>query len=121
MKSLAISALLLAALSANAQTVYRCGSAYSQEPCPQAQRIDVTDSRTDSQRAEARQAAADEQRLGTRMEHERLALQTSYKPAGAGNLGAAPPRAPLKTAERHPAKKVKWIKLKPAKKLERAA
>lgn len=38
---------------ASAEDVYRCGSTYSQKPCPDAVKIDVQDSRTLAQKAEA--------------------------------------------------------------------
>jgi type IV secretory pathway VirB10-like protein len=38
---------------ANAEDVYRCGSTYSQKPCPDAVKVDVEDSRTPAQKAEA--------------------------------------------------------------------
>ena len=38
---------------ASAQEVYRCGNAYSQKPCPEAVVVDVQDSRTAAQKAEA--------------------------------------------------------------------
>ena len=38
---------------ASAEDVYRCGSTYSQKPCPDAVKIDVQDSRTPAQKAEA--------------------------------------------------------------------
>ena len=38
---------------AGAEEVYRCGNTYSQKPCPDAVRVDVEDSRTPAQKAEA--------------------------------------------------------------------
>lgn len=38
---------------ANAEEVYRCGSTYSQKPCPDAVVVDVQDGRTPAQKAEA--------------------------------------------------------------------
>ena len=38
---------------ASAEDVYRCGSTYSQKPCPDAVKVDVQDSRTPAQKAEA--------------------------------------------------------------------
>ena len=38
---------------ASAEEVYRCGSAYSQKPCPDAVKVEVQDSRTPAQKAEA--------------------------------------------------------------------
>jgi hypothetical protein len=106
--------LCLGALAANAQPVYRCGSEYSQSPCPQARLVDAADARTEAQRAEARQVAADDKRLAAQMEHDRLAIQAAQKPAGAASLGGSPP--PSKHSERSRAKKLKLKKAKkPAK------
>ena len=38
---------------ASAQNVYRCGSSYSQKPCPDAVVVDVEDTRSNSQKVEA--------------------------------------------------------------------
>ena len=40
--------LCLGTLAANAQPVYRCGSEYSQSPCPQARLVDAADARTEA-------------------------------------------------------------------------
>jgi hypothetical protein len=114
MKRLVALMLCLGAIAANAQPVYRCGSEYSQSPCPQSKLVDAADARTESQRAEARQVAADEKRLGAQMEHDRLAMQAAQKPAGAASLSGPP--SSRKQAERSRAKKLKLKKAKkPAK------
>ena len=114
MKALLTLMLCLGTLAANAQPVYRCGSEYSQSPCPQSKLVDAADARTEAQRADAKQVAADEKRLGTQMEHDRLAMQAAQKPAGATSLSGVP--APAKHAERTRAKKLKLKKAKkPAK------
>jgi hypothetical protein len=110
MKHLAALMLSLAAAGVNAQTVYRCGSTYSESPCPQPTLIDATDARTAAQRADAQRVAADERQLGRRMEQERLALAAAQKPAGATSLSGPPPKA----AERARTKQIKWPK-KPKK------
>jgi len=100
--------LCLAASAANAQTVYRCGNAYSGAPCPQATALDAADTRTEAQRAQAVRVAADEARRGSTMERERLALLAAQKPTHAASLSGVP----LKQAtERTRAKKLKWVKL----------
>jgi hypothetical protein len=38
---------------AGAEEVYRCGNTYSQKPCPDAVKVEVEDSRTPAQKAEA--------------------------------------------------------------------
>src|SRR5450755_1022065 len=60
----------LASCAASAQTVYRCGSEYTRVPCADGVLIDVSDPVTAEQRAEARDAARREQRLGEAMARE---------------------------------------------------
>ena len=69
------------ASSANAQQVYRCGSIYTDSPCPQGTVLDAADPRSSAQRADAQRVAADEKRLGAQMEHDRLAELAALKPA----------------------------------------
>ena len=104
--------LMLSALGANAQSVYRCGSEYSQSPCPEARIFDASDARSEAQRAAASRVAADEKQSGLRMERERLAMLSAQKPGGAVSLSGRQTKA----AEPQHAKKPKWVKLKPAKK-----
>jgi hypothetical protein len=54
-----------------AQTVYRCGSSYSQTPCAGAAEVQVDDARTDVQRAAAREGLARDKALGKEMETSR--------------------------------------------------
>jgi hypothetical protein len=91
MKPLAIALLVAFAVTpALSQTVYRCGNAYSQVACAQGRAVDIDDSRTASQHAEARRVAADERRLADDMRRDRLAQARDVRPAGAANLGGAP-------------------------------
>ncbi len=111
-------ALTLAAFGVGAQTVYRCGNAYSGEPCPQAKLIDAADARTEAQRADALRVSADTKRLAREMQADRLALQASQRPAGAASLGGAPTKLAL--SEPRAPKKPKKGK-KPAPKAPKAA
>ncbi len=121
MKRIVATLLAAAALSAaQAQTVYRCGNAYSQAPCPQAQTVDVGDSRSAAQQAEARRVADDERRLAAEMRRDRLADEGSVRNLAAASLGAAQP-TPLAAAPQRPHKN-RRLKLKgPAKSLQPAA
>jgi hypothetical protein len=92
----------LAAAGANAQAVYRCGSTYSQEPCPQARLVDVSDPRSASQRADAMLLAANDKQRGDEMAHERLAREAAEKRA------AKPTHA--KPAKRARATKIRWFR-----------
>ena len=67
--------LSLAACCAGAQTVYRCGSSYSAQPCVGATALDVTDNRTAADARGASKAAADDMKRAEAMEKARLAQE----------------------------------------------
>ena len=117
MKLAAIALMLLFALEgAHSQAVYRCGSVYSQTPCPQGKVVEATDPRSAAQRAEAKRVATDERKLAADMRRDRLAEENALKPAAAGSLSAAKP-APAKResrADRGAKKKQKRTSVKPA-------
>ncbi|MEO8058039.1 MAG: hypothetical protein ABI671_06910 [Burkholderiales bacterium] len=75
--------------SAQAEEVYRCGSAYSHAPCPQGRLVEATDARSEAQRAEATHVASGERRLAAEMRRDRLAEEAALKPALAGSLSAS--------------------------------
>ena len=88
--------LTLLALGAQAaQPVYRCGSTYSQVPCPQGRVVDATDPRTAAQRAEARRIAALERSQAVQMERDRRGEEAAQKPAAASGFDS---RAPAPSA-----------------------
>ena len=95
----------LLAAGANAQAVYRCGSAYSQTPCPQARIVEVGDPRSAAQQADARRVADDERRLAADMRRDRLAEQGASRPAGAASLSGPVPTKPASAVEPHHHKK----------------
>ena len=94
--------LCLAAAGANAQVAYRCGNAYSQEPCPLARLVELSDPRSASQRADAILLAANDKQLGDDMARERLAHEAAQKRA------AKPIHA--KPAKKARATKIKWFR-----------
>ena len=102
MKALATFVLTLCTMGSSAQTVYRCANTYSQEPCPQARIVDVSDARTDEQRAEGRQVAAINKRLSDEMRHERLAREAAQ------SKNSKPTRP--KPAKRVRATPIKWFR-----------
>lgn len=74
MKTLSHLATLLVAclpLAATAQTVYRCGNSYSQQPCPGGTAIDASDNRTPEQRRAQDASVRHERRVADRLERER--------------------------------------------------
>ena len=68
---LATAAALSVCHGATAQQVYRCGNSYSQTPCNGAIAVNTDDPRTDSQRAEAKQALASDKALTKELEARR--------------------------------------------------
>jgi len=66
-------ALLCASLAPQAwgQQVYRCGNSYSQSPCAGGVTVNADDSRTDAQRAAAKEGLARDKALGKEMETSR--------------------------------------------------
>jgi hypothetical protein len=104
-----VAALTLAGLSANAETIYRCGHEYTDVACPRGLALDVGAAPTARQRAEARQVALGEKRLAAEMTHDRREREAALQPAVAGSLGPARPpvaapvaKAKAKHGKRHP-------------------
>jgi hypothetical protein len=93
------------------QTIYRCGSVYSQQPCPDAIALDVSDTRTPAQKAQTDVATARAAKMAAQMEKERLAREKiqaakssnkssrSVKTAKTGSLTSAPKAAVRKKKE----------------------
>ena len=104
--------LFMAALGTQAvQPVYRCGSTYSQVPCPEGRIVDATDPRSAAQRAEARRVAALERQQAAHMERDRREQESAQKPAAASGFDSrspAPDAAASSTERgRHPKKRPK--------------
>jgi hypothetical protein len=98
-------ALLLttAVVQASAQTVYRCGNAYSQQPCPNARVVDVSDSRSNAQKARAKQAIeqtekAAQQLAQTRLKQENANASDAFTPEFVGALDNTAPESNKKNA-----------------------
>jgi hypothetical protein len=96
-------ALLLVVVGATAQAagpVYRCGSSYSQTPCPGGRQLEAGDPRTAAQRAEARRQAAAERKAARSMERERLSSEKKLRsePAIASLGPTSAASAPAKDA-----------------------
>ena len=93
----------LAAMSAGAQSVYRCGSVYSPSSCPQARVVEVDDMRSEAQRSDAQLLAANDKRLGNELQRERQTRDATEK-------SAAKAPAHAKPAKRARATKIRWFK-----------
>ena len=81
--------LSLAGHEAAAQTVYRCGSSYSQSPCPAAVTVNVDDPRTAQQKQEAEAAARRDAKTADGMEKSRLKQEAMDRPAQVAAARAA--------------------------------
>lgn len=58
--------------AAGAQTTYKCGNSYSQQPCPGGTVIDTADPRTSAQKKQAEQAIQRNAKLASELEKSRL-------------------------------------------------
>jgi hypothetical protein len=67
---------------AMAQTIYRCGDSYSQQPCPGGKPVAVEDSRTPAQRAQTTDAVKRQAAAADQLEKERV--REEAKPASVG-------------------------------------
>lgn len=93
---IALLLLLSPALTA-AQTVYRCGNSYSQQPCPGASAIDTSDSRTPEQRAAHAANVKQEKRAADALEKSRLQEEAAARRAAAAEEQAR--RAEARSAQ----------------------
>jgi hypothetical protein len=75
MKQIVFLTLALAAAGAGAQQVYRCGSSYSQQPCPGATVVDTSDRVSASDASRARAVAQSDAQRADAMEKARLAQE----------------------------------------------
>jgi hypothetical protein len=77
--------LLAAALGgpalSSAETIYRCGESYSQQPCPGGKAVQTDDPRSEGQRAQTREAVRRDAKAADEMEKTRL--KEEAKPAQA--------------------------------------
>lgn len=64
---------------AQAQVVYRCGSAYGHTPCEGGLVVQVEDHRSPAQKADTDHAAAQDAKLANEMEHARLHRETGTR------------------------------------------
>ena len=94
MTTVPVAALLLAlcAVSAQAQTIYRCGESYGTQPCPGGTVVPTDDARSAAQRAQTDAATRRDARSALVLEQERL--RQEGKPAPATILAPAAADAP---------------------------
>ncbi len=101
-----------------AQIVYRCGTEYSQTPCPGGKILESSDPRSAAQRAEAVRVAAQDRRTAAELARERRALEAGTQPARATGFNGRPAAGASAPAPRVKAKKSS--RAKPAEGTERA-
>lgn len=65
---------------AHAQTVYRCGNAYSQSPCPGGKEVKVADPRTPAEKAKADKDTEDANKTAAQLQRERKAEEDGVLP-----------------------------------------
>jgi hypothetical protein len=80
-----------------AQTVYRCGDSYGQQPCPGGRAVDTEDSRTPAQRAQTTEAVRRDAKAADELEKARLKEEAKVAPA---MIPAAKVEAPQDTRDR---------------------
>lgn len=110
--------LWVLAYGAQAQPVYRCGTEYSQTPCPGGKMLESSDPRSAAQRAEAVRVAAQDRKKAAELERERRSQESRAKPAQAAGFNGrpTPPETTASGAERGKVKKAS--KSKPVKKAD---
>lgn len=97
------------------QTIYRCGSVFSQIPCPGAVSMNLSDARRPEQKKQTEAAAINDARLANIMEQERLAEEQRLL-AGNQPLPQNAASAPIKArAKASSTRKTKRSKLKAKK------
>ena len=89
--ALASVAAFACAMPAAAESVYRCGDTYSQQPCPNGKVVLVEDARNASQRNQTNDAVKRDTKLGDAMEQARL--KEEAKPAQVALPPAKPEQA----------------------------
>lgn len=99
---------------AGAETIYKCGTSYSQQPCAAAAALNLADERTPAQKAQADEATRRDRQLADSLRKERL---TDEKLALAAQRESAKKDATSKTVTppAQPKARVVTIKTKPVK------
>ena len=83
-----LTAIMLAASPAWSQTIWRCGSSYSERPCEGGRAVATDDPRSAGQQADSQRAAQRDAQLADEMEDERLAQQAQREQAEAAERKA---------------------------------
>lgn len=84
-----------------AQDIYRCGpggTTYSQLPCADGRRLELTDARSDEQRLQALRVNERTVALAESLERERLASEAVARPRQAGSFNSPTKKVSAKTS-----------------------
>jgi hypothetical protein len=111
---LTISLAALAALTAHAQDVYRCGNDYGQTRCPEGRALQVDDARTAEQKKSAQDVAAGNRKTADAMEKARLAQEARAAPAVIAPVTLRPVEKPVAPPKKKSSKKNRKDKAEPA-------
>jgi hypothetical protein len=84
---------------ASAQKVYKCGSSYSQTPCPGGETLEPADTRTSAQKTDAQRVQKMQSREADNLEKLRLKDEASTRTADAARRKAAEKQAKTAQAE----------------------
>ncbi len=96
--------ILLIGLSGGlqAQNIYKCGSNYSQTPCPGASTLHFDDARTPAQKRQTDAAMRSDAKQAKLLEKERMAQEKANMIRSPAEKSAAPPAtAPVKPRDTH--------------------
>ncbi len=113
-KQLAITGMVLGAacMGTAAQTIYRCGSAYSQAPCTGGQVIDTSETLQTGSHGKDPSAAERDAKAAAALERDRLRLEANAAPAYIPQQ--APAAKPRKSRDK-PQKLEQFTAMAPAK------
>ena len=94
--------------------IYRCGTEYSQTPCPNGRLLEVSDPRSAAQRAEAKRITAQERKQAAEMERDRKEQLAAESPASASGFNGRPPALQASAASAPTKQRKKKAKAKSA-------
>lgn len=102
--ALILIAACAASTAATAQKIYKCGSSYSQIPCPEGVTVEASDTRTAAQKNAANQASKSQAKQAQALEKERLQDEAQ---ARAADQALAKAQGKKEAVENKPATKKK--------------
>lgn len=102
--ALVLIAVCAVSTGATAQKIYKCGSSYSQIPCPDGVAVEASDTRTSAQKAAANQTSKSQAKQAQALEKERLKDEAQARAADQALAKAHSNKTP---AESKPATKKK--------------